>query len=127
MTKLLLVGLGGFAGAVLRYLISGAVQNAGRSVAFPYGTFAVNIIGCFVIGLLAQLVETRAALTAEMRLLLMVGLLGSFTTYSTFGSETFALIQDQRWGVAMLNICLHVVLGLSAVMMGRFSAQLVWR
>ena len=112
---------------MLRYLISGAVQNAGRSVAFPYGTFAVNIIGCFVIGLLAQLVETRAALTAEMRLLLMVGLLGSFTTYSTFGSETFALIQDQRWGVAMLNICLHVVLGLSAVMMGRFSAQLVWR
>ena len=86
-----MVGAGGFIGAILRYSISGWVQTITRSVAFPFGTMAVNIIGCYLIGVLTQLVESQAGITAEMRLLLMVGLLGAFTTYSTFGNETLPI------------------------------------
>ncbi len=96
MNKIILVGVGGFIGAALRYLITGYVQNLTQSVAFPYGTLVVNIAGCFLIGMFSQLVESQSGLTAEMRLLLMIGLLGSFTTYSTFSSETMNLLQDQR-------------------------------
>ena len=92
-----MVGVGGFLGAVLRYWISGYVQNLTQSVAFPYGTLAVNISGCFLIGIFAHLVESQAGMTAEMRLLLMVGLLGSFSTYSTFSSETMNLLQDKGY------------------------------
>ncbi|MBW2569674.1 MAG: CrcB family protein, partial [Deltaproteobacteria bacterium] len=81
MHKIILVGVGGFIGAALRYLISGYTQDLIQSVAFPYGTLAVNITGCFLIGIISHLLESQAGMTAEMRLLLMVGLLGSFTTY----------------------------------------------
>jgi CrcB protein len=127
MYKWLMVGSGGFVGALLRYWISGFIQNVTRSVAFPYGTLAVNIAGCYFIGLLAQLVESQAGITAEMRLLLMVGLLGAFTTYSTFGSETLNLLQNQRFVLAILNVGLHLVLGLSAVLLGRFTIITLWR
>ena len=127
MYKWLMVGSGGFVGALLRYWISGFIQNVTRSVAFPYGTLAVNIAGCYFIGLLAQLVESQAGITAEMRLLLMVGLLGAFTTYSTFGSETLNILQNQRFVLAILNVGLHLVLGLSAVLLGRFTIITLWR
>ena len=122
-----MVGAGGFIGAILRYSISGWVQHMTRSIAFPFGTLAVNIIGCYFIGLLSQLVESQAGINTEMRLLLMVGLLGAFTTYSTFGNETFSLIQDQRYVLALLNMGLHLVLGLSAVLIGRFTIISLWR
>jgi fluoride exporter len=127
MHKILLVGLGGLIGAVLRYLISGLVQGLTQSVAFPYGTLAVNVAGCFLIGIFSHLVESQAGIAAEMRLLLMVGLLGSFTTYSTFGSETINLLQDQRSLLALLNVASHVILGLSAVLLGRFTIIAIWR
>lgn len=122
-----MVGTGGFVGAVLRYWISGWVQHLTRSIAFPFGTLAVNIIGCYCIGLMTQLVESQADISTEMRLLLMVGLMGAFTTYSTFGSETLNLIQDQRFVLAFLNVGLHLVLGLSAVLIGRFTIINLWR
>ncbi len=127
MYKLLMVGTGGFFGALLRYGISGWVQNMTRSIAFPFGTLAVNIIGCYFIGLLTQLVESQSGINTEMRLLLMVGLMGAFTTYSTFGNETFSLIQDQRYVLALLNMGLHLLLGLSAVFIGRFTIITLWR
>ena len=127
MYKLLMVGIGGFVGALLRYGISGWVQNMTRSIAFPFGTLAVNIIGCYFIGLLTQLVESQAGINTEMRLLLMVGLMGAFTTYSTFGNETLSLIQDQRYVLSLLNVGLHLVLGLSAVLIGRFTIISLWR
>ena len=127
MYKLLMVGTGGFVGALLRYGISGWVQNMTRSIAFPFGTLAVNIIGCYFIGLLTQLVESQSGINTEMRLLLMVGLMGAFTTYSTFGNETFSLIQDQRYVLALLNMGLHLLLGLSAVFIGRFTIITLWR
>jgi len=127
MHKMILVGLGGFIGAVLRYLISGCIQNLTQSVAFPYGTLAVNITGCFLIGILSHLVESQAGITVEMRLLLIIGLLGSFTTYSTFSNETMNLLQDQRLLLALLNVATHTILGLSAVLLGRFTIINIWR
>lgn len=127
MNKILLVGAGGFLGAVLRYAVTGWVQQITHSIAFPHGTFAVNILGCFFMGLLAYLADARMGLAPEMRLLLMVGLLGSFTTYSTFSSETLRLLQDQRYLFAFLNMGAHLAVGLASVVLGRFSAAILWR
>ena len=127
MSKLILVGIGGFIGAVLRYLISGYVQNWTQSVSFPHGTLVVNITGCFLIGMFSHLVESQAGITAEMRLFLLVGLLASFTTYSTFSNETMNLLQDQKLFLALLNIGTHIILGLLAVLIGRFTIITLWR
>jgi fluoride exporter len=121
MSKILLVGMGGFIGAILRYAVSGCVQNLTQSIAFSYGTLVVNMAGCFLMGICYHLVEIQAGLTAEMRLLLMVGLLGSFTTYSTFSSETIQLLQEQRLTSALINIGTHILFGLLAVLLGRFA------
>jgi fluoride exporter len=127
MHPIVLVGVGGFIGAVLRYLMSGLVQNLTRSVAFPHGTLAVNITGCFLMGVFSHLLESQAGLTAEMRLFLMVGLLGSFTTYSTFSHETLNLLQNHGLSLALINIGTHIILGLSAVLLGRFTIIAIWR
>lgn len=125
MVKLLIIGSGGFVGAVMRYLISGWVQNWSGAVAFPYGTLAVNLIGCFLIGSVYQLVELQAGIPTEIRLLVLVGILGAFTTYSTFSNETFNLLQDHRLILAMLNIGIHIILGLLAVLLGRWAVTLI--
>ncbi len=127
MGKIIMVGAGGFIGAVLRYVISGYVQNLTKSVAFPYGTLAVNVAGSFAIGIFSYLIETKGVMTPEMRLLLLVGLLGSFTTYSTFSAETMNLLQDQRLVQGLLNIAAHIILGLAAVLLGRFTIIAIWR
>ena len=98
MHPIVLVGIGGFIGAVLRYVMSGIVQNMTQSVTFPHGTIVVNILGCFLMGIFSHLMESQAGMTAEMRLFLLVGLLGSFTTYSTFSHETLNLLQGQTAG-----------------------------
>jgi CrcB protein len=125
MIKLLIVGSGGFVGAVLRYLISGWVQQWSGNAAFPYGTLAVNMIGCFVIGVVYQLVEMQAGIPSEIRLLVLVGILGAFTTYSTFSNETFNLFHDHPMVLGLLNIGVHVVVGLLAVLLGRWVATLI--
>lgn len=127
MNKLLLIGVGGFIGAILRYSMSGYVQDLSESIDFPYGTLAVNITGCFLIGSFSHLVESQGGITSEIRLFLMVGLLGSFTTYSTFSNETMNLLQDQRLFPALVNIGTHMILGLSAVLLGRFTIMTIWR
>jgi len=127
MRNLLFVGLGGFMGAVLRYMLSGGVQKWTQSVDFPYGTLAVNLIGCLLIGMLTRLDEMRSLLTPEMRLLLLIGLLGAFTTYSTFSNETVSLINDRRFNLAVAYLGLHLVLGLAAVVLGRLTTYLIWR
>ncbi len=127
MHPIVLVGIGGFIGAVLRYLMSGFVQNLTQSVTFPHGTLAVNLTGCFLMGIFSHLVESQAGMTAEMRLFLMVGLLGSFTTYSTFSSETLNLLQDHGLSLALINMGTHIILGLSAVLLGRFAIMSLWR
>ncbi len=127
MHKIILIGTGGFAGSILRYLISGYIQNLSESIYIPYGTFAVNVTGCLLIGMFSHLAELQVGMTMETRLFLIVGLLGSFTTYSTFGNETMTLLQDQRFFVALLNIGAHILAGLSAVLIGRLIINTIWR
>ena len=127
MTNILLVGFGGFIGSILRYLVSGYVQQASKSVGFPYGTLVVNVIGCFVIGFLAQLAETRGFFTTESRLFVFVGILGGFTTFSSFGNETLNLARDTQMMSALANIGANMIIGLFAVWLGRTVSYLIWR
>lgn len=114
----LAVGAGGFVGAVARYGMSGLVQRLVPTAAFPIGTLAVNVTGCACIGLLTGLADARQIMGHEMRLFLLIGLLGGFTTFSTLGYETFALARGLEMGKALANVALHLVLGLSAVWLG---------
>lgn len=127
MTNILLVGIGGFIGSALRYAMSGYVQQASKSVGFPYGTLAVNVTGCFVIGFLSQLAETHGVFTSESRLFVFVGILGGFTTFSSFGNETFNLARDAQMLTAFANIGANVLLGLAAVWLGRAVSYMIWR
>lgn len=126
MTNLLLVGIGGFIGSILRYLASGWVQQISRSVEFPYGTLAVNLVGCFIIGVLAQLADARGMFTGETRAFVFIGVLGGFTTFSSFGNETLNLLRDGETLPALANASAHVVLGLGAVWLGRAVAHAMW-
>ena len=127
MTNILLVGFGGFIGSVLRYLASGYVQQSTKSIDFPYGTLAVNVMGCFIIGFLAQLAEERGVFTSESRLFVFVGILGGFTTFSSFGNETLNLARDSQMMNAFANVGANVILGLFAVWLGRTVSYLIWR
>jgi fluoride exporter len=110
-----LVGSGGFVGAICRYGLSGFVQRRLPLAAFPYGTLVVNLCGCLLIGALAGLVESRQVFGPEFRLFVLIGVLGGFTTYSTFGYESFALLRDAEYLRAVLNVTVHVVFGLTLV------------
>ena len=127
MGKVLAVGIGGFIGSVLRYLVSGYVQQITRSVEFPYGTLVVNLAGCFIIGFLSQLAEARGVFTAEARAFVFVGILGGFTTFSTFGNETLNFLRAGENFSALANLGAHILLGLGAVWLGRNAAYLIWR
>lgn len=127
MANILLVGLGGFLGALLRYSISGAVQGWFKSVSFPSGTLFVNLVGCLLIGVFSQLAETRGMISSEARSFIFVGLLGAFTTFSTFGDDTVNLFKKGEELLSLLNIGTHLVLGISAVWLGRFLAAIPWK
>lgn len=125
MERLLWVGAGGFIGSSLRFLVSGWVYRALPAAAFPWGTLAVNVLGCFLIGLANGLAESRGLLGPGVRLFLMIGLLGGFTTFSTFAFETVALGRDAETGRALANIGLQVGLGLIGVWAGSVAARLL--
>ncbi len=128
MSKVLVfVGVGGFIGSVLRYAASGYVQQLTHSATFSYGTIVVNIVGCFIIGFLSQLVESVGLLGPETRALLIPGFLGGFTTFSTFSNETLNLFRDGESPLAFVNVAAHIVLGLGAVWAGRALAAAIWR
>ena len=127
MGKLFLAGIGGFIGSTFRYAVTGFVQNWSRSIDFPYGTLAVNLIGCFLIGFLSQLAESRGVFTAESRTFVFIGILGGFTTFSAFGNETMTLWRDGQNTLALANVAAHLVLGLGAVWIGRALAYQIWR
>lgn len=122
MTKLLLVGAGGFLGSIARALLSNLVQQSSQSD-FPLGTLAVNVIGCFVIGALSQLGEARDIFSSETRSFIFVGILGGFTTYSSFGNETINLWRSGSLWFAFINIAAQLLLGLGAVLGGRWFAE----
>lgn len=127
MNNALLVGLGGFIGSVFRYWLSGYVQQMTINNVFPIGTLAVNVIGCFMIGIFSQIGEEHGILTVEARLLMVTGFLGGFTTFSAFGNETINLLREGRALLAMGNIAGHILLGIGAVWLGRFFISLIWR
>ena len=127
MGKLLLAGVGGFLGSVLRYSVSGFVQGLSRSIDFPYGTLAVNLLGCLAIGFLSQLAEARGIFTAETRTLVFIGVLGGFTTFSAFGNETINLWREGESLLAVTNVAAHLVLCLGAVWISRALAYQIWR
>jgi CrcB protein len=100
----LLVFLGGGLGASARYWMYGAIMRSINST-FPYGTMAVNILGCFLIGLLMTAFEERFLVQPTWRIFLTVGILGGFTTFSTFSFETIALLRDAQYFSAAMNVC----------------------
>ncbi len=118
------VGVGGFLGSVLRYWVTGAVYALVAAPRLPWGTLAVNVAGCFAIGLLGGLAETRGVLTASARLFLFIGVLGGFTTFSTFGYETLALLREQAVARALLNAGLQLTLGVGAAWAGLAASRL---
>lgn len=113
-----LVGAGGFVGAICRYGISGFVQRNAVIATFPYGTLVVNMTGCLLIGIFVGIIDARQLVNPEVRSFILVGVLGGFTTYSTFGLETFALLRDADYLRAVVNIAVHIVLGLALVWIG---------
>ena len=114
---LLLVGVGGFAGAIARYLVDGWVSAAG-SGSFPWGTFVINISGSFVLGLLFALVMERSVLPADLRPPVMIGFIGAYTTFSTWMLESLRLVEDGAYVSAFANLAGSVALGLLAVFAG---------
>ena len=127
MLPIITLGLGGFLGAVLRYSVSNAIQNLAPASGFPYGTFIVNLLGCFLIGVISQVMESKAVVDPQMRLFIMVGTLGAFTTFSTFSLETISLLQQNEVWKASLNILGSNILGLALVLLGKFSVQFLWK
>ncbi len=114
----MIIGLGGFVGAVARYGLSGLVAKHSRS-AFPFGTLAVNVAGCLLIGAAIYLSEDRAVISRNWHFFITIGLLGAFTTFSTFGYETLELLKDRQYPIAAINTAANVILGLGAVWLGR--------
>jgi len=117
MNHLLAIASGGAIGALGRYLMSNGVHTMlGRS--FPYGTLTVNVLGSFLMGILYILLLDRVSLSMEWRAALQIGLLGAFTTFSTFSIETLLLVENGEFSRAAVNIVLSVVLSLAAVWAG---------
>jgi CrcB protein len=132
LTTLGAIAAGGAGGAVARYLVSGWVQRArplaalGRwGPALPWGTFAVNLTGCFAMGLLAGLLQERFVVAPEARALLLIGVLGGYTTFSSFALETLRLAQDGSFLPAAANVLGSVVLCLAGVWAGDLAARLI--
>lgn len=122
LKTILLVGAGSFAGGVARHLLSTAIQAGCRS-AFPWGTMAVNITGCMVIGLLYGIFERHNIGDTGIRLLLVTGFCGGFTTFSTFANESHAMLGGNNFTGAVLYTSLSILLGLAAVHIGHILVK----
>ena len=124
MLRILLVGLAGLLGTLGRYWLAGAVTRRSGE-AFPWGTLAVNLLGCFAAGLLFHFMQERQTFSETARAAVFVGLLGGFTTFSAYGLQTFALLREGRLGLAALNVVASNLLGLLLVLAGYAAAKLL--
>lgn len=120
--QFLFVGTGGFIGAVARFGVCSFIK---RYYNGPVGTFAVNIIGCLIIGGFLYFLEVWHFSSSDVRLFCIVGILGAFTTFSTFGHETFELMRGGSHGLAFWNVGANLFLGLGAVAAGRFFIKAI--
>jgi CrcB protein len=125
LQQIFLVGIGGFVGSALRFAVGGWAQRLAPMGGFPVGTLVVNVLGCLLLGFLGGLAEYRQAFDPAQRALLMIGVLGGFTTFSTFAFETLGLSLDGAPLRAMANVVLQVVLGIAAAAAGYVAARLV--
>jgi CrcB protein len=123
LKTLLIIGSGSFIGGVARYLVSRFIQN-GVISSFPFGTIVVNIIGCFLIGLIYGISERGNMINAEWRIFLTVGFCGGFTTFSTFAYENVSLLRDGNFFLFALYTSLSVFLGLLAIYLGNMTTKL---
>lgn len=127
MIKLVCIAAGGAAGSVLRYLLGGWTTRLWESwfpaTYFPAGTLLINVTGCLAIGVLSALLSGPLLIREEYRLGLTIGVLGGFTTFSTFGLESFYLLSDGQRLAAAVNVVLSCVLGILAVVVGYRLAE----
>ncbi len=123
MIRSLYVGIGGFLGAIARYLIDGWISNSVLTP-FPVATFVINITGSFALGLFMTLATERFAIDQNLRPLIAIGFIGAYTTFSTFSFETVRLIEDGSYGFAMANAAFTVVAGIIAVFGGIFLGRI---
>ncbi len=117
-----LVGVGGFLGAIVRYSLY-LLINAVAQTPFPLATLFINFSGCLAAGAMAFLVEKQAPIDQHLALLVSMGFLGAYTTFSAFGVETFSLLKSGHFGWAVLNVTFQVVLGVVGVWCGQFLAN----
>jgi len=124
MVKYLMVGIGGFFGAIARFWLGGYVSNR-LGAGFPYGTFIINCSGSFLIGLTITLLAEKAHWSANWRYLIPIGFIGAYTTFSTFEYETLRTIQDSEFLLAGLYVGMSVVVGFVAVWLGVVTGRMV--
>jgi CrcB protein len=124
MTKLIYLAIGGVTGTFARYFMTGAVYGI-LGTRFPYGTLVVNLSGCFIIGILTTVAENKFLLNPNLRVLLMIGFCGAFTTFSTFMLETSNLIKDGETMRAFMNVLLSVVVGFIVFRVGVLLGELL--
>jgi CrcB protein len=117
---IILVGIGGFIGAILRYILGGWIQNG--FVNFPVGTLTINTIGSFFLGLIMYLSEYQGVFSDQTRIFLTIGILGAFTTLSTFGYESFRLLDDSKLTFMAINVVSTVLFSMLAVYLGKIVA-----
>ncbi len=122
MNKLLIIGFGGFIGAILRYSLTRIVTEYSSLSQF-WGTMVVNILGCLVLGIIIHLIEFKGFVRPEFRIFLVIGLLGSFTTFSAFAYESLTMLKTAQYFHLAFNITTQVVLGLGAVWLGMFLGR----
>ncbi len=115
---------GGALGAAARYGLAGLVERY-NSNGFPWGTWTVNMAGCFLFGLIWTLAQTRMLISPELRVVLLVGCVGSFTTFSTFVYESEQLLEHAQWGMAFLNMAGELLAGLTAYALGMWAGRLI--
>jgi CrcB protein len=124
MQRIVLIGIAGLAGTLARYSLSGIVARRFGET-FPMGTLIVNVIGCFLAGFLFYLIQERFLVNDVVRMAIMIGFLGGFTTFSSFGLQTFTLLKDGEFGLATTNVLVSNVLGLFSVWLGYSLARLI--
>lgn len=120
----LIVGAGGFVGSITRYLLSKLVQEASQS-AFPYGTLIVNISGCLLIGFILGIAEKSTWMSPELRMFLMVGICGGYTTFSTFAAENLNMMRDGQFYYILIYTSLSVLTCLIAVYLGHLASKII--